>query len=296
VNPAEHLRALARQIVEAALEHVPLRGAMLTGSAGRGDADFYSDIDLLLYVDDLPSEEVLREIRVVVGGTNRLSRDRSDHFCGEEFNIRGVRTEVSFFTVTRIESRLDDLCDRPEELDPLLQKVLSGMLYGLPLYGADLIGPWQERLRAYPEPLRRATIERCWNFFPLWYYGEAIDARDAELWRLDVLLEAAFNLLGVISALNRIYFSRFELKRMRALVSEMKVAPPHLAERIESLFRIDPAAAATELGHLVDETRALVAVELPDLELPLRFPPGIRQEPWVARGLRAEPGSARRER
>ena len=47
----EHLRRQARRIVEAALERVPLKAAMLVGSAGRGDADFYSDLDLLLYVD-----------------------------------------------------------------------------------------------------------------------------------------------------------------------------------------------------------------------------------------------------
>jgi predicted nucleotidyltransferase len=280
VEAAEHLRARGRQIVEAALERVPLRGAMLAGSAARGDADFYSDIDLLLYVDQLPPENVLREIRTAVGGTKPLSRERSDHFCGEEFDLEGVRAEVSFFTVTRIELRLDELLEQGEVVEPPVQKVLAGMLQGLPLYGEELIGSWKERLSAYPEQLRRATIERCWNFFPLWYYGEAIQARDAELWRLDVLLEAAFNLLGVISALNRIYFARFELKRMRALVAEMNVAPPHLAERIESLFRIEPPAAAEELERLVDETRALVAAELPDLELPLRFPPGTRQRPW----------------
>src|SRR2546430_10957015 len=55
----EHLRRQARRIVEAALERVPLKAAMLVGSAGRGDADFYSDLDLLLYVDELPPDGTL---------------------------------------------------------------------------------------------------------------------------------------------------------------------------------------------------------------------------------------------
>jgi predicted nucleotidyltransferase len=50
----EYLRRQARRIVDAALERVPLKAATLVGSAGRGDADFYSDLDLLLYVDELP--------------------------------------------------------------------------------------------------------------------------------------------------------------------------------------------------------------------------------------------------
>jgi predicted nucleotidyltransferase len=44
------------------------------GSAGRGDADFYSDLDLLLYVDELPPNETLTQIRTTVSGTNVESR------------------------------------------------------------------------------------------------------------------------------------------------------------------------------------------------------------------------------
>ena len=54
-----------------------------------------------------------------------------------------------------------------------------------------------------------------------------------------------------------------------------------LADRLESLFRLDADLAAAELGRLVDETRALVFAELHDLELPLQFPPGTRKTPWT---------------
>ncbi len=36
-----------------------------------------------------------------------------------------------------------------------------------------------------------------------------------------------------------------------------------------------------ELGRIVEETRTLVASELPDLELQLRFPPGTGPEAWT---------------
>jgi hypothetical protein len=105
-------------------------------------------------------------------------------------------------------------------------------------------------------------------------------SRDAELWRLDMLLEGAFNLLGVLAALNRVYFARFELKRLRKLVAKLESAPPQLADRLESLFRLSSADAAAELGRLVVETWELVARELPELELPLRRPPGTTAKPW----------------
>jgi hypothetical protein len=72
-------------------------------------------------------------------------------------------------------------------------------------------------------------IERHWDFFPLWYYRDAMAARDSELWRLDALLDGVFNLLGVLAALNRIYFARVHLKRTRELIDKMQLAPPALA-------------------------------------------------------------------
>jgi hypothetical protein len=103
-DATEHLRRLARRIVDAALERGPHRAAILPGSGGRGDADFYSDIDLPLYVDELPPEEVLPEIRATVGGTDAMRMGGAEEpFLSEEFVLDGVRTEVSFVTVDRAE-------------------------------------------------------------------------------------------------------------------------------------------------------------------------------------------------
>jgi hypothetical protein len=280
-NATGYLRAHAQWIVDEALDRAPLRAALLAGSAGRGDADFYSDLDLLLYVDEIPPEAVLSEIRKAVAGTDPIPKgERTEHFSGVEFDLKGVRTEVTFFTVARVEWGLDQVLEKLDEFDSPVQKALAGVLEGLPLYGEEIIERWQRRLRDYPEPLRRAMVEKHWNFLPLWYYHEAIAARDAELWRLDILLDGAFNLLGVLAGLNRLYFTRFELKRMRALTGKMAQAPPRLAERLESLFQLDPESAAEELERLVAETRVLVESEFPDLGLPLRFPVGARQRPW----------------
>jgi hypothetical protein len=281
-DATEHLRELAHGIVDAALERVPARAALLVGSAARGDADHYSDLDLIVYVDRLPPDQVLGGIRTAVGGVNPVAKAATEHALGEEFEVDGVSTEVTFVTVARMEMRLEQLLERLEEIDSPLQKAVSGVLEGLPLHGEELIEGWQSRLRAYPEPLRLAMVERYWRFFPLWYHAEAMAARDAELWRLDMLLEAAFNLLGVLAGLNRLYFSPFELKRMRALIAQMEIAPPDLADRLESLFRLEPRKAAEELERLVEETRVLVADELPALELPrpLRLPPQARRRPW----------------
>jgi len=277
----EHLRGLAAQVVDAALRQLDIRAALLVGSAGRGDADRYSDLDLLFYVDALPPDDAVARLRKFLGGIHPVRRyERTEHATGEEFELAGVRTEVSFTTVERVEWQLDQLLVELVDVVSPRQKLLAGLAEGLALHGDELIARWQARLREYPEPFRREMIARRWRFFPLWFHEDALEHRDCELWRLDVLLDGAFDLLGVLAALNRLYFARFELKRMRDLVARMEIAPPSLADRIEALFRLPRDEATREFGLLVEETRLLVAAELPDLALALPAPLDARQRPW----------------
>lgn len=276
-----HVRAIARRVVAEAASRSPLRAALLAGSGARGDADFFSDVDLLLYVEALPPAGWLDDLREALDGTNPVRfGERADGSESLQFEVGGVAVQVSAVTVARHEDRLDRLLVRLDEIHTPYQKLLSGLLEGLPLHGEELLETWRARAADYPEPLRRAMIEHHWRFFPLWYFAEPMAQRDAELWRLDMLLEAAFDLLGVLAGLNRVYFTRFELKRLRALVAKLERAPDDLVGRLESLFRLPPGEAAAELGRLVLETRALVQAELPELELPLRRPPGTTQPAW----------------
>jgi len=48
------VQLLAERILGVYERHVQPGAVLLAGSAGRGDADFYSDLDLLLYYAELP--------------------------------------------------------------------------------------------------------------------------------------------------------------------------------------------------------------------------------------------------
>jgi hypothetical protein len=285
---AVHLRGLARSVVSRAELRCPLRAALLAGSGGRGDADTYSDIDLVVYVDRVPDWDVIEQIRDDAGGTDGVRRESATvDFRSIQFDLDGVHTEVSFTTPARLESRLDDVLTKIEDFDSPAQKIVTGVLEGLALHGAPLVEIWKERVALYPEVLRRPMIARHWMFFPLWHYRDAMAARDAELWRLDMLLDAAFNLVAVLAALNRVYFTRFQFKRMRTVIEAMALAPADFASRLEGLFRVAADSAAVELAALIDETRQLVEGEFADMDLSLAFPLTSRQVPWRRMRVRA---------
>jgi predicted nucleotidyltransferase len=278
----DRLRALARSVVGHALARGQLRGALLAGSVGRGGADGWSDIDLLLYVDELPPVGTPEELRHALGGVEpRPKRRHEDEADGIEFFLEGVLTEVSWLTVTAVERRLDALLVDLEDLDEPWQKLALGLLEGLPLEDDGTLERWRSRLADFPEPLRRALIELHWgNLFPLWYWVDSLDARDCELFRLEMLVDGVLRLLGVLAALNRMYYSRFHVKRVGDLVAGFAVAPADLKTRLDALPGLPPQEAADELGALAVETRTLVLSELPELDLQFRFPPGSRQQRW----------------
>ena len=284
-TPTDHLRALARRIADVVVEETEPRAILLVGSAATGEADLYSDLDLIVYCDELPPPERVDAVLVRLGGAHReliYPRDEDDH--GEGFLLDGVECQLAFTRVSAAERELERALGG-EELETPLQKVVQGVQEGLPLLGEELIAEWRGRVAGYPDALRRATIVHHWRFFPLWFTARRLAVRDTYIWRRQVLVNAVLDLLAVLGALNRLYMApHFELKRLRKLTARMTLAPPDLADRLERLFEAEAEEAALELERLVGETKALVEAELPDLELPpLRRPLGARHEPFTTR-------------
>jgi len=282
MTPSEHLRSLARRISAVVTEETDPRAILLVGSAARGEADLYSDLDLIVYCDELPTVERVDAVLERLGGTAReliYPRTEDDH--GESFQLAGVECQVAFTSVSAAERELERALGT-EELESPLQKVVEGIQQGLPLRGEELIAVWRARVAEYPDSLRRSLIVRHWRFFPLWFTARRLAVRDTYIWRRQVLVNAALDLLAVLGALNRLYMApHFELKRLRKLTARMTLAPPDLADRLERLFEADAEEAALELERLVGETKALVEAELPDLVLPpLRRPLGARHQPF----------------
>ena len=66
------LRDLADRLAALAVEHTGPQAILLTGSVARGDADEYSDVDLIVYYDALPDEAARESIRTGMVGETRV--------------------------------------------------------------------------------------------------------------------------------------------------------------------------------------------------------------------------------
>ena len=281
-DPSRHLRELARRITDVYLRHMALSGAILTGSGARGDADRYSDLDLIMYAEEVPpAEAALAAQRELGTGPAVVLLAHGPNGFLDQFPLGGVQCQVGVIPAADVDDELDGLLVEHEGLGTPVGKIATGLLEGIPLHGEELLGRWRARVADYPPGLREAMVKHWWRFFPLWYHEQALASRDAGLWRQEELVNAAYALIGTLAGVNRLYFARFEFKRQRAFLAKLAVAPPRFAERLESIFTLPPAEAISELGALVLETQAIVQRELPGVDVTLRRPPGGAQvEPW----------------
>jgi hypothetical protein len=95
------LRALARRVVDSYLAHGEPRAALLVGSAATGDADFYSDLDLIVYYDRVPPPEAVAETPRELGAERYRSTPWSDESgqpdadgYGERYHVGGIECQV----------------------------------------------------------------------------------------------------------------------------------------------------------------------------------------------------------
>jgi hypothetical protein len=281
-DASRYLLTRAAQIAAAYVAHAGPRAMLAAGSSAEGVSDYYSDLDLIAYYDQLPTDDQLASAREMAHAVDfRAPAARSEEAYVEEYSLRGIECEVLHTTVAAWEHQMRIVL---VELSPtaLAQKAIGGLLDGVALHGDELIRRWQARAAAYPEELARVMVEHYLKFFPLWRVQERLASRDAALWYYQVLVESSQNILGVLAGLNHLYYSTFQFKRLGRFIGKMQRAPDRLTSRLENLFVLDRASAAVELERLVGEVVALVEAHMPSVDtLPVRRTIGARQRPWL---------------
>jgi hypothetical protein len=263
---ALNIRKVAERIALAFEKHTNPRGILLTGSGGDGTADERSDLDLIAYFDQLPSLAAIRAWRSALDVPPPGADPDPGTGWGDTFVMEGVECQVGGFLAGGVERRLTELLAGEEPESASNQKIALGLLHGLPLRDDGLIAAWQARVADFPDALAEAMASHHLRIFPFWsLYGQIAD-RDARLFEVQSLLDGACHGIGALSAANRRYFTSFQFKRMRQHISAMNYVPDSLAERAESLFDVDAAAAAHILRDLVEETVAIVEWLLPAVD------------------------------
>jgi hypothetical protein len=281
VDRNQYLLELAKHNAKIYIANPKTKAAMITGSVAEGMCDEYSDCEMIFYYDELPSEEELHLARQQNQGSEPLWTlgNLQEGLFGESYLVNGVEFQIGHETIANWEKEMSTILEE-FDLSPMM-KAMSGTLIGIPLYGEPLIQQWKAKVSNYPDGLAQTMVEHYLNFFAVWGMQAKLARRDATLWYHQILVESAQNILGVLSGLNRLYYSTFQFKRMSRFIEQMKVAPKNLAEQLEGLFHHEAPVAVNQLEMLVQETVELVEIHMPQVDTSsVKRKIGWRQQPW----------------
>jgi hypothetical protein len=157
---------------------------LLGGSAARGHADRFSDIEMAVVWTEAPSEAD-RVAAIAAAGGDVVSLYPPDAGVwavawkiGRRDGIAftGIEMDMSHCLVETIEQILRDVIDACDP-DPDKQLVVGGILHATPLHGRALAEQWQKRAAGYPDGLRLAVVRAHAQIEGLWRL-DAFAARD----------------------------------------------------------------------------------------------------------------------
>jgi hypothetical protein len=177
--------------------------------------------------------------------------------------------EVEHETVAGTEQVLLQVLD---EYDTSLEKqeLLSVIQFGIVLYGQEVVGPWREKARIYPDELADKMVTEhllgiAERILAQVHLVESQDWFSAYEGFLDIGRRLFLTLLG----LNRMwpFTDNPDFKGLKPFADELKWQPERFVDRLGQLLQSEATVSVLGFIGLFEEVIALVEMHLPTAEI-----------------------------
>lgn len=260
------LQEMADQLARLYAENPKVEGVLLGGSVSRGWQDKYSDIELLVFWKEPPTDTDRKTPIMKSNGTVLDFHPYEDEEWSETYLTNGVKLEISNFLTAAIQRFITKTVDF-FDTDPEIQCIAAAVNYGKALEGHELITEMKGRVQNYPDGLRKTMIEENIIFGSRWSNREALLYRKDWLMLYKVMADAETKIMSILFALNRQYIVHPGFKWQRNALDGMSVKPENIIKRMESVFIGNPKDAIRTLEAVIQEVFDLIGQELPDMNL-----------------------------
>ncbi|MGN6031383.1 MAG: hypothetical protein ACTHQE_06930 [Thermomicrobiales bacterium] len=259
------LLTFAAELAPMYQQHPAIAGALLVGSAARGWADAWSDIELLFVVTEPLSLVDRSAIAQRAGLTSRRVFGAAEGLGIEEEDgvFRGTKADLAF-TPERMQALLDDVTVRAS-LSPKKHAIVAGIRDGQVLHADVALTVWKEQATVYPARLRRDMIENNLIFGPHRFL-EMLAARQDLLLLNDILVRIGRALVNIVFALNSTFAVSDMGKWAFRALAPLPLHPTHFVERLSIMFTASPGRAVGEAGDLITEILDLVQHHVPAID------------------------------
>ena len=223
----------------------------LAGAHAKGTADASSDIDFYIFAEAAkPYEERKSLIRSAADAGSEpwidVSFDATPWGGTMDFMYQGTPVETTVRTLSAMDKAIADCLNGKFEIIPATWTsngyytfiYLCELSFIKPVWDPDgILAAYQKRTAVYPPALRRSIIETFMGRANTWidnfHYESAVRRADI-LFTAPIVLHTVMDMIQVIFALNRIYFTGD--KKLEAALSKMEYCPAALLSNISFLM------------------------------------------------------------
>jgi len=273
-NAASRLRFdLARRLTDACPPELGQEIA-LTGSAARGRADDFSDIEINLWVEQLPRTELWSAWLQTMGGRDIQTKDWEADAGGFHWSVcrfGDIWAEVGWATLSDFSELVRGLA-AGEFAGAARLEMAWTVAQAIPLRTAGALANWRATLAHYPDGLAQRIVA---NQTAVWADPHvpgvrwALAARGERMALAMRFLWDMQNLLRVLFAINHRWDQDLKWTDQRSL--DLPLKPDRLSARIDEMFTLTDLQQAVEVNQrLIVETLELTSAQGYDVAAALR--------------------------
>ena len=251
---------IARQLAERIRTFPGIRAIVVGGSVARGYADAYSDLELPIFWDELPTDETRLALVAALQGEFLHGYDGPAQ--EDQLLINGFQVDLWHNTVAGEEVVIKRVLE-DYSTDFGDSNFMDTVRACIPLYGDAIIQRWKRQAAQYPDALALKNIQEHITAFDVGQLAVLAHRDNPTVFYATIsrLQEAMFL---VLLALNRLYFPTF--KWLYRVLATMPVKPVDVEQRFRQAFQAPYVAAVQDATCLLHETLDLVKHHFPHLD------------------------------
>ncbi len=230
------------------------------GSVSRGQADAFSDLELLCFWDVFPDVDTRQKLVDSIKADLIFPID--DDQNEDNLILQDIQIDILHNTVDYYDNMIEDAWEF-HLADYQTLGFLDTITYAYPLFGDDILNAWKDKTKIYP---RELAINVIFDNLVKLHNGniELYIQRDNPTEYYAQMVTIQRKLFNILSAINKTYAGGY--KWMYPELESMTIAPVNVAVRYKEMFSINKFEAVEDLYALVFETLILVKQQFPEVD------------------------------
>lgn len=251
---------VARRLAERIRAFPGVQAIIVGGSVARGYADAYSDLELPIFWDELPTDAT--RLALVAALQGEFLHGYDGPTLEDQLLINGFQVDLWHNTVAAEEAVFKTVLE-DYSTDFGDSNFMDTVRACIPLYGDAIIQQWKQQAAHYPETLALKNIQIHIAAFDAAQLA-VVAYRDNPTVFYTAISRLQESIFLVLLALNRLYFPTF--KWMYQVLTTIPIKPVEVERRFRQAFRVPYDDAVQDTTRLLHETLTLVNHHFPHLD------------------------------